>query len=238
MDYNQISIEGDARQDADRVKIVYYTDPLCCWSWALEPHWQRFVSENKEIISYSYCMGGMIPDWQKFNDPLNAVDRPVQMGPVWMEAKHLTCTMIDESIWVLDPPSSSYPACIAVKAAGLQSESAEELLLKRIQEAVMLERKNVARVEVLADLAKEVSQRFPEIFDYSRFITDFNSESARQAFRHDMAKTRYHEIGRFPSITMTEPAGKSLIITGYRTYEVLMDALRAILAKADCPGIC
>ena len=234
MDYNQISIEGDASQDADRVKIVYYTDPLCCWSWALEPHWQRFVTEKKGLITYSYCMGGMIPDWQKFNDPLNAVDRPVQMGPVWMEAKHLTGIMIDESIWVLDPPSSSYPGCIAVKAAGLQSKLAEELLLKRIREAVMLERKNIARVEVLADLAKETSERFPEVFDYQRFITDFNSGPGRQAFRDDMAKTRYHQIGRFPSITMTEPSGTSLIITGYRPYQVLADALTAVSKKADC----
>lgn len=225
-------MEGHASQYADRVKIVYYTDPLCCWSWALESHWQRFVSENKNLISYSYCMGGMIPDWQKFSDPLNAVSRPVQMGPVWMEAKHLTGTPIDESIWVKDPPSSSYPACIAVKTAGLQSARAEELYLRRIRRAVMLECRNIAHAEVLHDLARQTSQEFSGIFDFERFLTDFNSEASRQAFRDDLAKTRYHQIGRFPSITMTEPAGKSLIITGYRPYEVLVDALTAILPKS------
>jgi putative protein-disulfide isomerase len=231
MDYNQI-IGGDTSQYADRVNIVYYTDPLCCWSWALEPHWKRFVAVSGDSISYSYCMGGMIPDWQNFNDPLNAVSRPIQMGPVWMEAKHLTGTGIDESIWVKDPPSSSYPACIAVKAAGLQSKVAEDVYLKRIRTAVMLECRNISCAEVLSDLARQTSLEFPAVFDFGRFVADIKSEASRQAFRDDLAKTRYHQIGRFPSITMTAPGGKSLIITGYRPYEVLVEALRAISPKS------
>ena len=23
------------------LSIEYYTDPLCCWSWAFEPQWRR-----------------------------------------------------------------------------------------------------------------------------------------------------------------------------------------------------
>jgi len=233
MDFNQNLFADEASQPADRVQIIYYTDPLCCWSWALEPHWQRLLDENADLITYSYCMGGMIPDWQTFNDPINSVSRPVQMGPVWMEAKHLTGIGMDDSIWIKDPPSSSYPACIAVKAAALQSLAAEEILLKRIRKAVMVESKNVARADVLSDLARQTGQQYPEVFDFGRFSTDYESEASRHSFRNDLAKVRYMQIGRFPTITMTQPGGKSLIITGYRPYEVLQEALRASLPVAS-----
>lgn len=229
MDFNQNA--SDASQYADRVNIVYYTDPLCCWSWALECHWQRLLAEHPDRITYSYCMAGMIPDWQKFSDPVNSVNRPVQMGPVWMDVKYLTQTQIDDSIWVKDPPLSSYPACIAVKACGLQSALTEELFLRRIRRAVMTEGRNISRTDVLLDLAKEVSQQFPNVLDVDQFGSDINSEVSRQAFRNDLAKVRYHQIGRYPSITMSIKGGKSLILTGYRPYEILEQAFQAILGE-------
>jgi putative protein-disulfide isomerase len=228
MMYSNQEAERKTDQQADRISIVYYTDPLCCWSWALEPHWQRLITEFSEDITYSYCMGGMIQDWGKFNDPLNSVNRPVQMGPVWMEVKHLTGSQIEESIWIKDPPFSSYPACIAVKAAGLQSKAAEELYLQHIRQAVMTRVQNIARTEVLLDLAKQVDQQFPEVLDLSRFETDLNSEASREAFRKDLEKVRYHQIGRFPTITLTRPGRQGILITGYRPYEVLTQALKKL----------
>src|SRR5690606_30883830 len=49
----------------DQVTIVCYTDPLCCWSWGLQPHLQRLMGEFPKI-SIEYCMGGLIPDWTTF----------------------------------------------------------------------------------------------------------------------------------------------------------------------------
>lgn len=233
MAYSKATVKSEGSQHADLVNIVYYTDPLCCWSWAFEPHWQQFIAEHSDQISYSYCMGGMIPDWEKYDDPLNAVSRPVQMGPVWMEVKHLTGTEIDDSIWIRDAPSSSYPACIAVKAAGLQSKIAEEVYLKRLRTAVMTEARNIARTEILLDMARQTSGQYPDAFDLTKFTSDLHSEASRQAFRDDLAKVRYHQIGRFPTVTMTRPDGRGLIITGYRPYEVLVQALKEILPETS-----
>lgn len=225
----------EASQRADRVSIVYYTDPLCCWSWAFEPHWQRLIAEYSGQISYSYCLAGMIPDWDKFDDPLNSVSRPIQMGPIWMEVRHLTGTTIDDSIWVRDPPFSSYPACIAVKAAGRQSKLAEGLYLSYLRKAVMTQARNIARSEILVDLARRTSEDFPEAFDLAEFTADLASEASRQAFREDLAKVSYHRIGRFPSVTISRPGEPGLIITGYRPYEVLVQALEDILLQSPGP---
>ncbi|WP_051350305.1 DsbA family protein [Dyadobacter alkalitolerans] len=214
-------------QQADRVEIVYYTDPLCCWSWAFETHWQRFLQEYSAYISYQYCMSGLIPDWERFNDPLYAVSRPVQMGPVWMEVHHLTGTDINDMLWILDPPASSFPACIAVKSAGRQSNRAEEVFLGELRKAVMLEAKNIAKPEILMQIAQKAADDYPEIFDMQRFENEFNDEQSRQAFRVDLQKVRYNRIGRFPSLTITLN-GRGVLITGYRPYEALVEALEQV----------
>ena len=53
------------------LEIIYYTDPLCCWSWAFEPQWRRLLFELKDKISYRYCMGGLLPRWKNYNDSVN-----------------------------------------------------------------------------------------------------------------------------------------------------------------------
>src|SRR5215218_1622348 len=104
---------------ADRVQIVYYTDPLCCWSWAFEPQWRKLRYQFGDNLTWRYCMSGLLPGWNQFTDNLNAVSRPVQMGPIWMEAAHISGMPISNRIWITNPPTSSYLSCIAVKCAEL-----------------------------------------------------------------------------------------------------------------------
>ena len=49
-------------------------------------------------------MGGMIGNWSHFNDPINSVHRPSQMGPFWLQAKHITGMRLEPNIWMVDPP--------------------------------------------------------------------------------------------------------------------------------------
>src|SRR5436305_1999889 len=94
---------------ADQLQIVYYTDPLCCWSWAMEPQLRRIQFEFREI-SWRYCMGGLLPEWKNYNHEVNSVSRPIQIGPVWMHAGQVSGMPMDTTIWMRDPPQSSYPA--------------------------------------------------------------------------------------------------------------------------------
>lgn len=100
---------------ADRVEITFYTDPLCCWSWAFEPQWRKLQYQFRDEIVFRYIMTGMLPSWKNYSDPFYSVSRPQQMGPVWLEASSSSGMIINSKIWVNDPPASSYPACIAVK---------------------------------------------------------------------------------------------------------------------------
>jgi len=87
---------GGPAPGAPPVEVVYYTDPLCCWSWAFEPHWRRLRAEFGAALDCRYRMAGMIADWGSYSDPLNSVSRPLQMGPIWREAQHLAGVLVDD----------------------------------------------------------------------------------------------------------------------------------------------
>jgi predicted DsbA family dithiol-disulfide isomerase len=209
------------------VEVIYYTDPLCSWSWAFEAVWRRLRYELAGRIAWRYVLGGLLPDWRSFNDPLHSIHRPAQMGPSWYEVRHLTGMPVDEGIWIEDPPASSYPACMAVKAAARQGGAIEEACLRRLREAVMLERRNVARREVLVELFGELAG--PPLHALSaRFRRDLGGEEVLAAFREDLKDAGYRGIGRFPAFVLRGADGRAVLLVGYRPYEVFREALAAV----------
>jgi len=221
---------GGAHSASDaepRLEITYCTDPLCCWSWGLEPQLRRLRYANAGRLAWRLRMGGMIPNWVEFSDPVNAVHRPMQMGPLWLQAKYETGMPIDPKVWWSDPPDSSWPACIAVKAAALQSAMAGELYLRDIREAVMLQGRNIARLEVLGDVARESAARQPNLIDASRLIREMEGAEARSAFKEDVKEARFWRIGRFPAL-LVRNGNRSKGIVGWRPYAVLRAELQAL----------
>ncbi len=217
---------------AAEVEVTYYTDPLCSWSWAFEPQWRRLRYEFGERLACHAVMGGLLASWDAYDDPINMVSRPVQMGPLWFQVRHVAGMPLDERIWYDDPPATSYPSCVAYYAAAAQGAAAGERYLRRMREAVMLERRNIARREVLVALAHEVaaahvSAAHATPFNAERFAADLDAPEAAMAFRADLMAERYRRIERFPSLVLRRrnQQGRTLLITGYRPYAVLRAAL-------------
>jgi putative protein-disulfide isomerase len=226
---NNILIEHEAGQ----VEITYYTDPLCCWSWAFEPQWRKLRYEFEGKIKWHYVMSGLIPTWKNYNDEVNIVSRPIQMGPVWMQASHLSGMPIPNKIWMLDPPASSYPACIAVKCAQLQSFEAGEIYLRRVREAVMINEKNIAKTEVLIEVAEQIANEQHTAFNLERFKADLTNDNGIEAFRKDMQEVQYRNITRYPTLILKQPNQQAVIITGYRPYSALLNAMKQIAPNIE-----
>jgi putative protein-disulfide isomerase len=216
------------------VRIDYYTDPLCCWSWALEPVWRSIRRRAGDRLAWRCVLGGMVESWSTYRDPLNDVQRPPQMAPLWHLAARTTSVPIDPGIWHVDPPASSFPASVAVKAAALQGAELGDAYLTLVREAVMTRRLNVARREVLTGLAGELAVMRPESFDHQRFTTDLTSDAAVEAFAADLNQARLHRIGRFPTFVVHGPAG-SRIAVGYRPIDAIETILEAVGARLADP---
>jgi len=212
------------QQPVDRVDLTFYTDPLCCWSWAMYSSLKGLQELYPGTLSVRYCMGGMIPDWTSYDDAVNAVSKPIQMGPVWMEAQHLTGVQLNSRIWFEDPPASSYPGCIAVKCAQLQSDTAGEEYLRLLWQAVMENGRNIAKMDELVEISNLVTTEF----DTGRFSDDLINGNGKSAFSKDLDEVRKQNISRFPTLVM-KSSRKGLIFTGYRALEVLLEGVRSVV---------
>ncbi len=199
-----------------RLEGTYYTDPLCSWSWAFEAPWRRLRRSLGDRLAVRTAMGGLLPDWRSFSDSVNDIHRPAQMAPAWISVAELSGMPIDEAVWRDDPPASSYPACLAVKAAERQSAAGGALYLRRLREAVMLDRRNIARRDVLLEIAGELARDAPRALDLARFTRDLAGEAAGALFRDDLKEARYLGISRFPTLVLGRPGGRSAALVGYR----------------------
>jgi putative protein-disulfide isomerase len=208
------------QQSGSVIDITVYTDPLCCWSWGAAPHWEQLRQHLATLAKWSFRMGGLLPSWKEFLDEVQSVTRPAQMGPVWMHASQLINRPINTRLWHLDPPASSYPACVAVKAAGFQSEAMGSAYFALAQRACMQEGRNIAKPEVLLELAEELASGYSS-FDCFRFEKEYRGDEAMDAFREDLLQTQYYRITRLPTLVVHRGAGHGLVLSGFKPFEEL-----------------
>jgi putative protein-disulfide isomerase len=213
----------------DEAGIIFYGDPLCCWSYAAFLELKKFLAANKTVKS-RICMGGMIPDWSHYHDSINSISRPAQMGPMWMQAHYLLSIPLQNTIWMNDPPASSYPPCIAVKCCQLQSPAAAEEYLTALYDAVMVEGRNISRKKVLLEIAEELSGETFSRLDFFRFQKDLDADKGVPLFKKDLDEINRLGIQRFPTFIFMDGESK-LMATGYQSYEKLAAAFDHLISR-------
>jgi predicted DsbA family dithiol-disulfide isomerase len=149
------------------VHVAYFTDPLCPWSWVAEPQLRRILVEFSGQVEITYVMAGMAEDIHA--DQKLASTR---------EASAETGVPADERVWLENPPTTSYPACRAVKAAGLQDR--EAAYLHRLREGTFLHRERLDEDAALVAAARDIDG-----MDAERFAADLASEEVARLFETD-----------------------------------------------------
>ncbi|MBK6264081.1 DsbA family protein [Marivirga sp. S37H4] len=216
------------------IEITFYTDPLCCWSWGLKPQLQQLLNTFGEDMSLTYCMCGMIKNWESSTDLLHSINKPAQMGPMWMQAATKMNMPLNYMIWENDPPSSSYPACLAVTATRLQSETIAEKVLLKLWESVMEKGLNISKPEVIYTLVEEISATNPQLFDVDHFKRDLHGLESRKMLKEDLKKAALDGVDRYPSLVIRNNKSKrSVKAVGYRTYKELLDLLSGLSSRLE-----
>jgi putative protein-disulfide isomerase len=124
------------------IDASYFTDPACARSWGLEPALRRLRVEFGEQVRITYVMGGLA---REFSAPERRVAE-------WLDVAEATGMPVDPRLWLASPPRSSYPACMAVKAAAEQG--AEEPYLRRLREGLLCERRRLDHAEAFVHEAR------------------------------------------------------------------------------------
>lgn len=202
---------GGESHAMSRVRVTEFTDPYCTWCWGAEPVVRRLREVYRDQLSVEYVMGGLAEDFEQFTDPAGDVASDGEVAPHWQAAAQQHGMPVDVSLWREDPPSSTYPACIAFEAAAFQGDERARAFLRRMREAGLACGANLERPEVVAGLADEVG------LDGEQFRADLDSEAAREAFEADRRSARQHGASSFPTFLLEFDDGRELL-RGYKPF--------------------
>lgn len=105
----------------------------------------------------------------------------------WLDHADRSGMPIDPRLWTEGPIRSTYPACMAVKAAAEQGSEATERYLRALREGLMCFRRKLDAKEALVEEARGAG------LDVARFRNDLDSHAIVEAFGADLEATRAHE---------------------------------------------
>ncbi|MBI5871037.1 MAG: DsbA family protein [Actinobacteria bacterium] len=199
------------------IVLIIYSDPYCTWCWGSEPVLRKIQEVYGSQVRLVYRMGGLVEDAAKFRDPLNRIGGPdmnKQVAEHWRQAAARHGMPVDADVFIdyADEFRSTWPACIAYKAAELQDPALAGKYLRRLREGAAAEHLPIHRIEVQADLAEEVG------LDRQRLLADIENGSAEQAFRDDLQLCRDNNVTGFPSYEVHVSGGEEIAMFGYHNY--------------------
>ncbi|HYB26814.1 MAG TPA: DsbA family protein [Solirubrobacteraceae bacterium] len=151
------------------VHTYYYTDPMCPWSWAIEPALRKLAVEFGDGLDVGYVMCGMA---REIGDAGPFVSE-------MLEAGDRSGMPVDARLWLAAPPRSSHPACLAVKAASEQGDPV--LYLRRLREGLLCRRRKLDTADALIEEARAVPG-----LDVEKLRLGLASHGVLEAFAADL----------------------------------------------------
>ena len=141
---------------------------------------RRLLAEFGDEVAITYVMAGRAREFP----------RPAAELQAWLTAGAESGMPVDGRQWLDAPPASSYPACLAVKAAGEQG--LDGALLRRLREAFAVDALRPDNPDALLALAAEVPG-----MNADRFRVDLQSNAIVELFGADLEVARAGEAPRW-----------------------------------------
>lgn len=208
-----------------KVKMLYFTDPICSACWAIEPELRKFKLAYGHFVDIEYKMGGLLPKWEGFADRANGIAGPSDVAGHWDEVGAATGMSIDGDVWLEDPLYSSFPPSIAFKAMEMQGDSLALAFLRKIREMVFLQKKNITKTAHLTEVVGLVGG------DIEQFLVDYEKSTTEVAFKEDINLSRQMGVRGFPSFVMIGEDGKAFRLSGMAGYDQYVLALEKALGQ-------
>ena len=207
----------------NKVKVLYFTDPICSACWAIEPQLKKLKLEYGNLFAIEYCMGGLLPSWVNYNG--GGIQNPADVAHHWDEISDYYHMPIDGNVWLEDPLSSSYPPSIAFKAAEMQDKEASVLFMRVMREMLFLEKKNIAKWENISMAAQRAG------LDSERLKYDYDN-GAQQLFEKDLETSRQSGVRGFPTLVFYNENEQQTVVYGVKSYEAYEQAILKVYPEA------
>jgi len=122
----------------EKIKLIYYTDPICSTCWAFEPYLNKFLSEYSIFFDFEIRMGGLLEDWDSLRQIDSEKSNSDYLEQLWLTESKKHGIHLESSIWKLSPIKSSYLVSEAFCAIQMQSTEKAVVFLRLIRESIFL----------------------------------------------------------------------------------------------------
>jgi len=198
-------------------------------------------------VSITYVMGGLARDYGPEGESPYSGDLE-GLALHWLEVAEATRMPFDPRLWTEGPIASTYPACLALRAAAEQR--GDRAYLRALREGLMCFRRKLDTREALVEEARRAG------LDVPRFRIALDSHGTVEEFGNDLERTCTVPDGApedkivdagdgrkrvtFPTIELMGEDGRAHWVFGYSPYEDLRDAALAAGASPlgeDAPTV-
>jgi putative protein-disulfide isomerase len=175
------------------MKLYFILDPMCSWCWGFRSAFERLRPALPEQVQIQYVMGGLAQD---SDEPMPKKTRDYVQSQ-WKLVSNDTGAEFNWDFWQrCEPRRSTYPACRAVIATGLQNEDARAKMIYAIQRAYYLDAKNPSDLDTLIECATEIG------LDTQKFTEDMQSAQTDQLLKDELDLRRQLGVTGFPSLRL------------------------------------
>ena len=217
------------------VQLTYITDPACSESWGIEPMVRRLMADFGDDLRWKFVMGGLAREYKPEDHP--------KMTNAWLAKAEISRMPFDPLIWRDAALKSTYPSCMAMKAAADQAPAdGGYRYLRALREGIFCFRRKLDTPDALIEEAGRVG------LNTERFRLDLNSNAVVEAFGNDLEIAR--DVGEaraagvtvkaagkervpFPTLVFTGEDGTRHSVYGTHAYEDYRAAAMAAGANAQ-----
>ncbi len=223
LDMNKLS---ELSPEKKPLEIYIFIDPLCPECWALEPILKKLYIEYGQYFRVRHVLSGRLATLNT-----GTKKRKEDLAQMWEKTASRSGMSCDGNLWLENPIESPFLASIAIKAAELQGKFSGQQFLRKLQEILFLEKKDISELEVLKECALRAN------LDIEEFIQDIHSTPASKAFQCDLKITSEMDVEEIPSLVFFNEniEDEGLKVTGVYPYSVYVHILEEMLSRKPTP---
>lgn len=218
----------------EKIILTTFTDPMMGLSYEQEPVYEKLAEHYGNTLVFKYVMSGLVRYVSDFMLPEERA-LPAEEGIQAYNRRLAQIYLDEESIGGLPmnmdgfhlfdaEHRSSYPLCIAYKAAQLAEPEKADAFLIRLRRATIMETRQTTRKEELAAVAREVG------IDEERFLSSYEDGNAEAAFQEDLKLTRSLGIRGLPAC-LIQCKDRAMLTSGMMDYEGFLSVIEKVIEQ-------
>ncbi|GAE25307.1 GTP pyrophosphokinase [Halalkalibacter wakoensis JCM 9140] len=215
------------------IELYTFIDPLCADCWAFEPMLKRLQVEYGGYFRIRTIVAGRLQAWNVCkNTTKGLVSKKQELASIWEKIASQTGMSCDGDVWLENDWSSPYLASLAIKAAELQGPQIGVRFLRKVREALFLNKQNITEEDVLLQCAEKAG------LDLAEFKKDLSSKTAIKALQHDIKTTNEMEVDIVPTFVFFNAniEDDGIKVSGNYPYDVYVQILEEMLGFKPEPS--